>query len=129
MNEEVMTAFIQENFKANLDVIEDLSFAQIKQMVQDRDYVLIYVCKPKKYYIWFLFYFLLRFFSYLADDDHCPICDEALQNLEDIDDDADAVGVRMVKTDDTAFSEFIGLSQFPSIVYYEHSNPHIYDGM
>ena len=65
----------------------------------------------------------------MADDDHCPICDEALQNLEDIDDDADAVGVRMVKTDDTAFSEFIGLSQFPSIVYYEHSNPHIYDGM
>ena len=64
----------------------------------------------------------------MADDDHCPICDEALQNLEDIDDDADAVGVRMVKTDDTAFSEFIGLSQFPSIVYYEHSNPHIYDG-
>ena len=43
MNEEAMTAFIQENFKANLDVIEDLSFAQIKQMVQDRDYVLIYV--------------------------------------------------------------------------------------
>ena len=48
MNEEVMTAFIQENFKANLDVIEDLSFAQIKQMVQDRDYVLVYVCKQKK---------------------------------------------------------------------------------
>ena len=131
MNEEVMTAFIQENFKANLDVIEDLSFAQIKQMVQDRDYVLIYVCKPKKYYLFtYLFiYFVKFFFSYFTDDDHCPICDEALQNLEDIDDDADAVGVRMVKTDDTAFSEFIGLSQFPSIVYYEHSNPHIYDGM
>ena len=63
MNEEVMTAFIQENFKANLDVIEDLSFAQIKQMVQDRDYVLIYVCKSKKYYIYlFIFYFLLNFF-------------------------------------------------------------------
>ena len=73
--------------------------------------------------------FLQIFFVFnLTDDDHCPICDEALQNLEDIDDDADAVGVRMVKTDDTAFSEFIGLSQFPSIVYYEHSNPHIYDG-
>ena len=60
MNEEVMTAFIQENFKANLDVIEDLSFAQIKQMVQDRDYVLIYVCKPKKNL--FIYFFLLNFF-------------------------------------------------------------------
>ena len=45
MNEEAMTTFIQDNFKANLDVIEDLSFAQIKQMVVDRDYVLVYACK------------------------------------------------------------------------------------
>ena len=51
-----------------------------------------------------------------------------MQNLEDIDDDADAVGVRMIKTDDKAFADFIGINQFPSIVYYEHGNPHIYDG-
>ena len=51
-----------------------------------------------------------------------------MQNLEDIDDDADAVGVRMVKTDDAEFAQFIGLTEFPSIVYYEHGNPHIYDG-
>ena len=36
-----------ENFKSNLDVIEDLSYAQIKQMVLDREYVLIYACKFK----------------------------------------------------------------------------------
>ena len=63
-----------------------------------------------------------------SDSADCAICEEALQNLEDIDDDADAVGVRMVKTDDKAFADFIGLSTFPSIVYYEHGNPHIYDG-
>ena len=34
----------------------------------------------------------------------------------------------MVKTDDTEFAQFIGLTEFPSIVYYEHGNPHIYDG-
>ena len=45
MNEEAMQTWIDENFKANLDVIEDLSYAQIKQMVQDREYVLIYACK------------------------------------------------------------------------------------
>ena len=60
MNEEVMTAFIQENFKANLDVIEDLSFAQIKQMVQDRDYVLVYVCKQKKKKIFFKTFFPIK---------------------------------------------------------------------
>ena len=45
MNEEAMSAWIEENFKSNLDVIEDLSYAQIKQMVVDREYVLIYACK------------------------------------------------------------------------------------
>ena len=47
MNEEAMAAWIEENFKSNLDVIEDLSYAQIKQMVLDREYVLIYACKFK----------------------------------------------------------------------------------
>ena len=48
MNEEAMSAWIEENFKSNLDVIEDLSYAQIKQMVLDREYVLIYACKSRK---------------------------------------------------------------------------------
>ena len=48
MNEEAMSAWIEENFKSNLDVIEDLSYAQIKQMVVDREYVLIYACKSTK---------------------------------------------------------------------------------
>ena len=48
MNEEAMSAWIEENFKSNLDVIEDLSYAQIKQMVVDREYVLIYACKLAK---------------------------------------------------------------------------------
>ena len=26
------------------------------------------------------------------------------------------------------FAQEIGISEFPSIVYYEHGNPHIYDG-
>ena len=51
-----------------------------------------------------------------------------MQNLEDIDDDADAVGVRMIKTDDAEFAQEIGITEFPAIVYYEHGNPHIYDG-
>ena len=68
------------------------------------------------------------FFFFFSDSADCAVCEEALQNLEDIDDDADAVGVRMVKTDDAEFAQFIGLTEFPSIVYYEHGNPHIYDG-
>jgi hypothetical protein len=68
------------------------------------------------------------FHFFKTDSADCATCEEALQNLEDIDDDADAVGVRMIKTDDVEFAEMIGLTEFPAIVYYEHGNPHIYDG-
>ena len=71
------------------------------------------------------------FFSFnfsVLDSADCAVCEEALQNLEDIDDDADAVGVRMVKTDDSEFAQFMGITEFPAIVYYENGNPHIYDG-
>ena len=71
---------------------------------------------------------ILKILLCFLDTADCEICDEALQNLEDIDDDADAVGVRMIKTDDLEFAQEIGISEFPSIVYYEHGNPHIYDG-
>ena len=77
--------------------------------------------------IWLLI-ILLNYYWFFTDSADCPICDEALQNLEDIDDDADAVGVRMIKTDDAEFAQEIGITEFPAIVYYEHGNPHIYDG-
>ena len=48
--------------------------------------------------------------------------------MEDIDDDADAVGVRMVKTEDKEFVKQYGLETFPTVVYFEKDDPHIYNG-
>ena len=84
--------------------------------------------QKKLIFVFCAIFFLEKFFFFFSDSADCAVCEEALQNLEDIDDDADAVGVRMVKTDDAEFAQFIGLTEFPSIVYYEHGNPHIYDG-
>ncbi len=63
-----------------------------------------------------------------VDAPNCEACDEALKHLEDIDDDADAVGVRMVKTEDRDFIKMYGLEHFPTVVYFEKDNPHIYNG-
>ena len=51
-----------------------------------------------------------------------------MKHLEDIDDDADAVGVRMVKTEDKEFVKQYGLETFPTVVYFEKDDPHIYNG-
>ena len=55
-------------------------------------------------------------------------CEEAIKQLEQIDDDADAVGVKFVKTDDADFAAEYGIDQFPTIIYFEHKQPSIYDG-
>ena len=64
----------------------------------------------------------------IADAPNCELCEEALKHLEDIDDDADAVGVRMVMTDDKEFVKMYGIEEFPTVVYFEKDNPHIYNG-
>ena len=64
----------------------------------------------------------------ITDAPNCELCEEALKHLEDIDDDADAVGVRMVMTDDKEFVKMYGIEEFPTVVYFEKDNPHIYNG-
>ncbi len=118
--------WIEENLKSNLEVIEDLPYLQLKQMVTDREFVAVYVCKCRDFTSFSPDSLL---FSISLDSANCDTCEEALQNLEDIDDDTEAVGVRMVKTDDQEFADMVGIDHFPSLVYYEHGNPHIYDGM
>ena len=48
--------------------------------------------------------------------------------MEQIDDDADAVGVKFVKTDEESFATEFGIDTFPTILYFEHGQPSIYDG-
>ena len=50
------------------------------------------------------------------------------QNLENIDDDLDAVGIAFVKTDDAEFAAEMGVKKYPSLVYFELGNPSLYDG-
>merc|ERR1712088_530446 len=58
----------------------------------------------------------------------CTACDEAIKQLEQIDDDADAVGVMFVKTNEADFAAEYGIDSFPAILYFENQQPSIYDG-
>ena len=61
-------------------------------------------------------------------EEDCEICEEALAQLESIDDDAEAVGVRVIKTDDEEVAEEYGITKFPAVIYFENEDPSIYDG-
>ena len=67
--------------------------------------------------------------NFISDsEENCEICDEALLQLESIDDDAEAVGVRVIKTDDKEIAEEYGITEFPAVIYFENQDPSIYDG-
>jgi len=105
LNEEAIQQWVENELKSNLDVIEDLNTEQIHDLMEENEYVMVYL--------------------YKAD---CEACDEAIKQLEQIDDDADAVGVKFVKTDEESFATEFGIDTFPTILYFEHGQPSIYDG-
>ena len=74
MNEEAIREWVESELASNLDVIEDLNTEQIHDLMAENEYVMVYL--------------------YTED---CEACDEAIKQLEQIYDDADAVGVMFVK--------------------------------
>jgi len=125
MNEEAIFGWIDNHFQSNQDIIEDYTAGQIKSYLLNQTYLMVLVCRFSPLFV------LLHdklFFVRISDGPECEICEESIHHLEDIDDDADAVGVRMVKTDDKEFVEQFGIEEFPAIVYFENNNPHIYNG-
>lgn len=45
MNEEAIREWVDEELKSNLDVIEDLNTEQIHDLMEENEYVMVYLCK------------------------------------------------------------------------------------
>lgn len=62
-----------------------------------------------------------------SDKPNCKRCSKALQELENIDDEADQLGIGFVKISDEALAEEYNLGELPKLVYYRHQIPIIYE--
>lgn len=51
-----------------------------------------------------------------------------LEELENIDDDTDKQGIYFVRIDDETYAKELGVSDYPSLVYFEDGVPSIYMG-
>ena len=49
MNEEAIRSWVDAELKSNLDVIEDLNQEQIEDLMEENEYVMIYLCKYKSF--------------------------------------------------------------------------------
>lgn len=62
------------------------------------------------------------------DDSSCATCLQVLEELENIDDDTDRIGVSFVKTQDLKVAERYGVTSVPALLYFEHQVPTVYEG-
>lgn len=51
-----------------------------------------------------------------------------MQELENIDDEADQLGIGFVKISDDSLAEEYNLGELPKLVYYRHQIPIVYEG-
>ena len=66
-------------------------------------------------------------FVLVIDKPECKKCSKALMELENIDDEADQLGIGFVKIADEALAEEYNLGSLPALVYYRHQIPIIYN--
>ncbi|XP_039290477.1 uncharacterized protein LOC111055351 isoform X2 [Nilaparvata lugens] len=89
------------------EVIEEFEGEALLKAIQHSESLAIYFYKP-------------------ADD--CQQCKEILEELENIDDDCDRHGITFIKTQDFQIAENFGVSDFPSLVYFENQIPNVFEG-
>lgn len=63
-----------------------------------------------------------------ADKPECKRCTKALQELENIDDEADQLDIGFVKIHDESLADEYNLGALPALVYYRHQIPILYEG-
>lgn len=67
---------------------------------------------------------------YTDSDVDCKQCDKVLEELENIDDEAEEAGIDFIKIDDKEFARQMGVYALPAVVFFRHGHlePVIYAG-
>ena len=63
------------------------------------------------------------------DEDNCLECEEAMEGLEKIDDETDALDITFVKVNDPRYAKKYGVNKLPAVVYFRRKFPSIYRGI
>ncbi|XP_051174999.1 uncharacterized protein LOC127290468 isoform X2 [Leptopilina boulardi] len=105
MDEENVLEFLTSLEAMDLpDRIEEVNSKILGKIVEETDFLAVLFYKPD-----------------------CKKCAKALQELENIDDEADQLGIGFVKIADERLAEEYNLGQLPVLVYYRHQIPIVYE--
>ncbi|XP_043240612.1 uncharacterized protein LOC122391084 isoform X21 [Amphibalanus amphitrite] len=106
MNEDEVLEFLTSLDAMELpDQIEEVNAKILDKIVEEQPYVAVFFYKSS-----------------------CRKCERALKELENIDDEADQLGIAFVKINDEALADEYSLDSLPTLVYYRNRIPIVYDG-
>lgn len=100
--EEVLQWLIQQRTE---DRIELITRVMLQNLVEDMQYLAVYFYKQ-----------------------NCHICEEILEDLENIDDECDVYGIHLVRIQDPQLAKRYGIKTFPALVYFRNGNPLLFEG-
>ncbi|XP_041971080.1 uncharacterized protein LOC121727357 isoform X7 [Aricia agestis] len=117
MDEESVLDFLTSLEAMDLpDRIEEVNQKILEKIIEDTEYVAVLFCPDHSSC------------GPLSNKPECKKCAKALQELENIDDEADQLGIGFVKIHDEELAEEYSLGELPRLVYYRHQIPVIYEG-
>ncbi|XP_013144968.1 PREDICTED: uncharacterized protein LOC106108359 isoform X1 [Papilio polytes] len=117
MDEESVLDFLTSLEAMDLpDRIEEVNQKILEKIIEETEYVAVLFCPD------------LSKCGPLLNKPECKKCAKALQELENIDDEADQLGIGFVKIHDEELAEEYSLGELPRLVYYRHQIPIIYEG-
>ncbi|XP_066141840.1 uncharacterized protein hlk isoform X1 [Euwallacea fornicatus] len=118
MDEENVLDFLTSLEAMDLpDRIEEVNAKILEKIVQETDFVAVLFCPDAD-----------KCQKYGANKPECKKCSKVLLELENIDDEADQLGIGFVKINDEDLAEEYNLGPLPALVYYRHQIPIIYSG-
>ncbi|XP_012535509.2 uncharacterized protein LOC105836192 isoform X3 [Monomorium pharaonis] len=117
MDEENVLDFLTSLEAMDLpDRIEEVNAKILSKIVEETDFVAVLFCPDTE-----------RCAGTGSNKPDCKKCLKALQELENIDDEADQLGIGFVKIADEELADEYNLGPLPVLVYYRHQIPVIYE--
>ncbi|XP_072757534.1 uncharacterized protein Hlk isoform X1 [Anoplolepis gracilipes] len=117
MDEENVLDFLTSLEAMDLpDRIEEVNAKILTKIVEETDFVAVLFCPDTE-----------RCAGAGSNKPDCKKCLKALQELENIDDEADQLGIGFVKIADEQLADEYNLGSLPALVYYRHQIPIIYE--
>ncbi|KAJ3665010.1 hypothetical protein Zmor_000531 [Zophobas morio] len=118
MDEENVLDFLTSLEAMDLpDRIEEVNARILDKIVQETDFVAVLFCPDAS-----------TCSHKGVNKPECKKCSKVLMELENIDDEADQLGIGFVKINDENLAEEYNLEPLPALVYYRHQIPIIYEG-